>query len=246
MDNTELTQFFTDLFNNNQQNHQYKGLPESKDNYSDCILVKVRTGGNSGGSCWGGSNYNDSKDQKEIISDLQQEIESTLFYSLSLAPLNLTKEALQDQAKIAAKANEYGEVSYDEEYEAYGNSSKYNFYAIPMQEVLGPLLTESQKSIFDKVHAEFMEKSNKAFQKNKIETAHTAMEEALKTFDKEKATQKSNMCKQLALIQAQLVDFDKNTYAQKTKMKKQLEDLTQQLAQFEPEIIVVQKKNKKK
>lgn len=247
MDNYELTQNFTDLLNDNKKNHQYKELKETKANYSDCLIIKFSVGGAQGGNCWNdnpASGYSD--DIEEIRESLEENIESALKYSLNVGFLNPSEEKINTVVKMLAKEYEYGEFDNDTEYEYYGNYTTYNLYAIPLKEILSPLMNAEQKEVFDQVHTQFMQESDKSFQRSKIQKEHSAMEAALKTFDEQKAQQKSNMCKQLASIQAQLAEFDKKTYAEKTKMKKQFEELTKQLDQFEPEVVAPKKKNKKK
>jgi hypothetical protein len=245
MDNYELKQILTNVFTDNKNRGNHNELKDSNKNYSDCLIIKVATGGASGGNCW---NDNPArayeKEEEDIISEIQSEIGYAVA-SFDIDDLSLSQKAIKIQVEAAAKSQIDREVGDDYENEYYGNYTSYKIYAIPLKEIFIPLLTPEQQKVFNEVNKNYMESTDKAFQVGKLSKERAQLEKTLKNFDVQKAQQKSQMLKQITNLQAALSDFDSKTYKEKSKMKKDLEDITKKIESFDMPEPSAKKKAKK-
>ena len=229
------TEFFENIFSNNKYVLENK---EVEQHYIvDSILVAIKTGGSSGGNCWGGrtcSFYVDYDDRKkELVETLEyysplRDLLSKGDYDSTSDFLNIFKNTAEEycSSSIASKADYY---------DYYGNGNDYDIVAIPVFNLMKKILNPEDFSTLKRVYSESKtQEVNELDLHAKIEEL-TQITDKLCNFEKNSQNNLQNIESNIANLKANLArwenlytNFKQTTKNEKEALEKRKEELEQE------------------
>lgn len=234
-----FTEFFESIFSNNEYVIEKK---EVEQHYIvDSILITIKTGGSSGGNCWGGrscSFYIDYEDRRtEFVENLSYYSPLTNLlskgdYEDSNEFLNIFKNAAQEYCSSAI-------TTKSDYYDYYGNGSDYDVIAIPIFTLMKKILNPEDFSTLKKVYnySKNQEISQLDFSA-KIEEL-TQVTDKLVNFDKNNQNNLENIESNIASLKANLVKWETLKTNFTNNSRKEKEDLEKRKEALEEEGIEV-------
>jgi hypothetical protein len=173
MEQEQIEKMINDYYSSNGYNsNTFKGITDEQ--FVSNIIVKVSSGGSSGGDCWGGRSSSYDNSESEIKGDIVSELSYYLKENLGLSNVDDLLSEIAEELYSGGyfdTSSDYGDY--------YGNYTSYTCYLLPFKTLFEKLKEKSliSEEDLDLCNTVFEEKSNEKAKELFITTTNNQFRE---------------------------------------------------------------------
>lgn len=224
MEQEQIEKMISDYYSSNNYNSSaFNGVTD--EHFVDNIIVKVSSGGSSGGDCWGGRSSSYDNSESEIKGDMVSELSYYLKENLGL---NRVDDLLTEIAEDLYSAGYFDNSSDYGDY--YGNYTSYSCYLLPFKTLFEKLKEKEliSEEDFDLCNIVFEEKRKEKAQELFIITTNNQyreLSEAITKFNQTKDDELSKIKNELKnarslveRLEKKLDNFEKDKHQEHNRL----------------------------